>query len=208
MEITNENNVKTMGKFTYNNEHNRCFISGNIQRISPDRCIVRVERTGSKEVIICCYRKGKNKLPHKYNVGDYVVFSGKITQSKFQNSSPYHLLYIVSAFEHDGKNEQRIKNNCEITGYISSYKKIGDELVEALLQHSDKQIKLYFKRNYRFMLYDFENKYHSLPDTHTYIHGYFKLDGIWVDNIREFSKMSSTIEHRLNAYASNNNDDN
>lgn len=185
------------GKYSYQGEYNRCFISGSIARISEDRCTVYITRQND-DTVCCLYKKGKNKLPLTYNVGDYVLFNGKVMESKLISSNHHHVFFIFSAFQKDSKGTQSSRNNCEISGYIIGYKKIDDELVVAELRHGDKLIKLYFKRNYRFILYDFENKYQSLETTHIYVHGHFKLDGIWVDGIRECSKAMEYINSRIN----------
>ncbi len=180
--------LNTDTKYEKNGEINKCFISGTILHIREDRLSIKIQRTGSDEEIICSYKKGKNKLPLHFNIGDYVVFNGKISQSIIINSPKHHVFQVFSAFKQDSNNESNNKNSCLITGTIISYKKIDLELVEAELLHANKIIKLYFKRNYRYMLYDFENKYKDLSVTKVILHGYFKRDGIWVDRINEISK--------------------
>ena len=184
------------GKFVYNGEFNRCFISGNIQRISADRCLIYIKRTGSDEIIACAYKKGKNKLPGHFNLGDKVVFNGKLMQS-INAKSNHHIYYVHSAFS-ETNTAHEVKNNCELTGYINSYKKIDDELVEVEFKHADKLILLCCKRNYRFMLYDFENKYPDLSNTNVYVHGHFKLDRLFVDGILSVDKAANIINTRLN----------
>jgi hypothetical protein len=190
--------MKFSGYYTNGGEFNRCFISGHIVSIKEDRCSVLIRRTASDELVYCVYKKnGKNKLPQHFEIGDYIVFNGKLMPSKLTGGA-YHVFYARSAFKHAGTEAEKVKNNCELTGFIKSYKKIDDELVVAELFQAEVMLKLYFKRNYRFILYDFENKYTDLTTTQIYVHGHFKLDGIWVDDIREVSRMSQTIERRIN----------